>query len=264
MAKYLLIIRNTFEEYFIYRVNFLLWRLRNVLGFLTGYFLIKAIFTQGKVIYGYDLEKILTYLFSVSILRAVVFSSRTVDLAGVIQSGNLTNILIKPISPLLVWFSRDLADKILNIFFSLLELGLIIYLVKPPLFVQSNPFYLFLFLFLVGLALVLYFLINFLLSLVGFWTPEVWAPRFLFNILLNFFSGGIVPLDVLPKTVRLLFQLTPFPYLLFNPIAVYLGKVPLLVAAGMVLIGLFWMGVFYSLVQFFWQKGLLVYESEGR
>ena len=264
MGKYLLIIRNTLEEYFIYRVNFLLWRLRNILGFLTGYFLIKAIFTQGRVVYGYDLEKILTYLFSVSILRAIVFSSRTPDLAGVIQSGNLTNILIKPISVLKVWFVRDLADKSLNILFSLLELGFVIYLVKPPLFFQSNLPYLVLFVLLTVLALILYFFINFLLSLVGFWTPEIWAPRFLFNILVSFLSGGLVPLDALPKGVYILLQLTPFPYLLFNPIKVYLGQVDWLMGMGMVFIGLIWVGIFYLLVQFIWYKGLLVYQAEGR
>ena len=264
MFKYLLIIRNTFQEYFIYRVNFVMWRLRNVLGLLTGYFLIKAIFSQGKVIYGYDTEKILTYIFSVSILRAIVFSSRTIDLAGVIQSGDLTNILIKPVSILKFWFSKDLADKILNIGFSLIAIGLIVSLVKPLFFIQLNPVYIILFIFSVGLALLLYFLINFLLSLIGFWTPEVWAPRFLFSILINFFAGGLIPLDVFPEAVCFLFQLTPFPYLLFNPVTIYLGKVHWLTGAGMIFINLVWIGVFYLAVQYIWQKGLLVYQAEGR
>jgi len=264
MIKYLFIIRNTFEEYFIYRINFLFWRLRNILGLLTGYFFIKVVFGQEKILYGYDLEKILTYIFSVSVLRAVIFSSRVADLAGVIQTGDLTNLLLKPISTLRYYFSRDLADKVLNISFSLLELGVIIYLLKPPFFLQKNLFSLILFIFSAGLALLLYFFINFLLSLIGFWTPEVWAPQFLFGILLNFFSGGLIPLDVLPKPVQFVFQVTPFPYLLFNPMTVYLGKSSLLTALGMILISLVWIGIFYFLVRRVWQKGLLIYQAEGR
>lgn len=256
--------RNAFQEYFIYRVNFVMWRLRNVLGLVTGYFLIKAIFSQGKVIYGYDLERILTYIFSVSVLRAIVFSSRTADLAGQIQSGDLTNILLKPVSVLKVWFSKDLADRILNISFSLIEISLIIYLVKPPLFIQLNPLYIILFVVSTGLALTLYFFINFLLSLIGFWTPEIWAPQFLFSILLNFFAGGFIPLDVLPKNVSLFFQLTPFPYLLFNPLTIYFGRVDWLTAIGMIFVSLIWTGIFYLAVQYVWQKGLLIYQAEGR
>lgn len=264
MIKYLRVIHNTLQEYFIYRINFVFWRLRNVLGLLTGYFFIKAIFSQGKVLYGYDLERILTYIFFASVLRAIVFSSRTADLAGIIQVGDLSNLLLKPISVLKYYFFRDLADKILNIGFSLLELGMIIYFLKPPFLIQGNPLYLIFFTLLAGLALLLYFLISYLLSLVGFWTPEVWAPRFIFTILLDFFSGGIFPLDVFPKGVQLIFQVTPFPYLLFNPMIVYLGKASLLTSLGMIFISLIWIGFFYFLVQRVWQKGLLIYQGEGR
>ena len=264
MRKYLFVIRNTFQEYFIYRVSFVMWRFRSVLGLLTGYFLIKAIFSQGKIIYGYDLERILTYIFSVSVLRAIIFSSRTIDLAGAIQSGDLTNILIKPISAIKFWFSRDLADKILNIVFSLLELILIVYLMKPPFFIQLNPFYLLLFVFSITLAVLLYFLINYLLALIGFWTPEVWAPHFIFNILLNFFAGGLIPLDVLPKKVNIFFQLTPFPYLLFNPISIYLGKVHWSIGVSMIVVCSVWIGIFYLIIKRVWQKGLLIYQAEGR
>lgn len=264
MPKYLQIIKNTLEEYFIYRVNFLMWRVRNVLGLITGYFLIKAIFTEGRVIYGYDVERILTYIFTVSILRAIIFASRTADLAGVINSGDLTNYLIKPISTLKVWFTRDIADKVLNIIFCLLEVGLIVYLLKPPFFIQTNPVYIFTFLVLASLAVLLYFFINFLISLIGFWTPEVWAPRFIFTILFDFFSGGVIPLDVLPSSVYKLFQLTPFPYLLFNPINIWLGRVSLLGIFISLTITIFWIAIFYFTVQFVWQKGLRIYSAEGR
>lgn len=264
MKKHFQVIKNTLEEYFVYRLNFLMWRVRNILGLLTGYFLIKAIFTEGRVIYGYDLEKILTYIFTVSILRAIIFSSRTVDLAGVINSGALTNYLIKPISTLKVWFSRDIADKVLNIVFCLIEVGLIVYLLKPPVFFQTNLVYIFAFLASALLAIILYFFINFLIGLIGFWTPEVWAPRFIFTILFDFFSGGVIPLDVLPAPVYRLFQLTPFPYLLFNPINIWLGRTSLLGIFTSLTITIFWVAIFYFTVQFVWQKGLRIYSAEGR
>jgi len=264
MPKYLQLIKNTFQEYFVYRVNFLMWRVRNILGLLTGYFLIKAIFTEGRVIYGYDIERILTYIFTVSILRAIIFSSRTVDLAGVINSGDLTNYLIKPISTLKVWFTRDIADKALNIGFCLFEVGLIIYLFKPPFFIQTNPLHILAFIISAFLAILLYFFINFLMGLIGFWTPEVWAPRFIFTILMNFFSGGVVPLDVLPPSIYRLFQLTPFPYLLFNPVNIYLGRTSLFGIFASLAVVVFWIAVFYLAVQFIWQKGLRIYSAEGR
>lgn len=265
MRKYWQVIKITFEEYFVYRLNFLLWRFRSLVQLLVLYFLWQAAIPEGQVIFGYDQAKILTYILGTSIIRSFVLSSRSVDAAGEIASGDLSNFLLKPISYLKYWFAKDVTDKILNLFFSTIEISLIILLLKPPVIFQTNILFVIFAFLAILLGILLYFYLSFLLSLVAFWTPEnPWPMRFLFAIFLEFFAGGLFPLDILPKTIFKVLNLLPFPYLLFFPLNVYLGKLTIVEVLLGLGIGLFWILISYQAIRFVFQKGVKSYVAWGR
>ena len=116
--KYLQIIKITFQEYFEYRLNFLLWRLRNLISFLTLVIFWLAFYGGSNIVLDYQRSQLLTYVVGVAFLRSIILSSRSVDLAGQIRSGELTKLLLQPLRIFNFWFTRDLADKTLNIFFA--------------------------------------------------------------------------------------------------------------------------------------------------
>ncbi len=271
MRKYWQIIKNTWAEYSVYRLNFLVWRLRSFISFATIYFFWLALFSvpQGPgQFFGWSEREILTYILGVAVVRSVILSSRTIDVGGEITEGNLTNYLLKPLNFLRFWFSRDLADKVLNIFFTVFELSLFILILKPAVFVQTNPLILISVLLSIILATVLYFYINFFLGLIAFWTPEswsgVWGPRFVFTVILEFFAGTIFPLDLLPKSIFNLVQLTPFPYLIYFPLKIYLGQAGLMQMFLGFAVCLIWVGIWSLIVDKSWRAGLRVYAAEGR
>jgi ABC-type uncharacterized transport system permease subunit len=45
------------------------------------------------------------------------------------------------------------------------------------------------------------FFINMLFGFLAFWAPDVWAPRFLFFVIMFFVSGSTFPLDIYPEIV---------------------------------------------------------------
>lgn len=273
MKKYWQVIKATWQEYGVYRLNFLVWRLRSFISFVTIYFFWWAVFlpagrqVPGEV-FGWQQEKILTYIMGVAFIRSIVLSSRTIDVGGEINQGSLTNYLLKPINFLTYWFSRDIADKFLNVFFTIIELTLFFLILKPDLIWQNHIFYLLFFILAIILATILYFYLNFFLGIIAFWTPEswsgVWGPRFVFSIILEFFAGTIFPLDILPAPVFNLIQLTPFPYLIYFPLKIYLGQVNFWQIFTGFTICLFWLGIWYSIVEKTWRAGLKVYAAEGR
>lgn len=268
MKKYLQVIKNTWQEYGVYRLNFLVWRLRSFIGFLTIYFFWGAVFGSRGEVFGWRQEQILTYILGVAFIRSIILSSRTIDVGGEINQGNLTNYLLKPLNFLSYWFSRDVADKTLNIFFTIIELTLFFLIVKPPFIIQTNFWFLAVCFVSILLSTVLYFYINFFLGVIAFWTPEswsgVWGPRFVFSIILEFFAGTLFPLDILPKPIFALIQLTPFPYLVFFPLKIYLGQVNFLQIFSGFSVCLFWLGIWYLIVEKIWRAGLRVYAAEGR
>lgn len=264
MRKYWLVFKNTISEYFIYRLNFLAWRLRVIFRILTLYFFWLAVFKNQGLIFSYEKKEILTYILGVSIIGSIVIASRSVDIAGEINQGNLTNYLLKPISYFKFWFVKDLVDKFLNIIFSFLEIGLILFFLKPEIFYQkefSNYFFLFL---VIPFSVLLYFYFNCLLGMVAFFTPETWAVRFIFTILLEFLAGGFFPLDVLPKNIYSFLTLLPFPYFLFFPLKIYLGRLSILEIRNGFFILISWLLLMNFIVRKVWQKGLKIYAAEGR
>ncbi|MDO8551291.1 MAG: ABC-2 family transporter protein [bacterium] len=263
--KYLQVFKITIREYLVYRLNFLLWRFRAVVGILVLYFLWQTAIPHGTTLFGYDQAKILTYILGTSIIRSIVLSSRSLDVAGQIASGDLVNFLIKPISYIRYWFSKDLADKFLNITFSFFEIIVLIFLLKPPFIIQTDIGLLALTTVAVLIGMILYFYISFFLSLIAFWSPEnPWPVRFLFDILVGFFAGGLFPLDILPKAIFDIFKILPFGYLLFFPLEIYLGNIDFSnIATGMI-ISLLWLFVISQLTRLMFQKGLRDYSAWGR
>ncbi len=264
MNKYSLIAKNTWDEYMQYRLNFVMWRVRNVLRLIVVYFLWWAIFSTQNTILGYNQSQLLTYILATSIISSIVFSTKTQDIGSEINSGDLSNLLLKPVSVFKYWISRDVGDKLLNISFSIVEVIILTILLKPSIFIQTNFIFLFLMFLAISISLILYFFISLILSFFGFWTPDVWGPRFLFFITLEFFAGGLFPLDMLPKPLFTLLSLLPFNYLLFFPIKIYLGQLDYPSIFQGFVISILWVGILYKIVQKVWHKGLAVYGAYGR
>jgi ABC-2 type transport system permease protein len=264
VKKYLTLIRLSWSNGFVYRLNFLMWRVRLVLTLLTSYFLWQAVFNGRTEIFGYSQNQMLSYIMLAAVLQSVVLASRSIDLAGVINSGELSNIIIRPISNLWYWLSRDAADKALNLIFSVVEIFLLVIVLRPPLAWPDFSHSAISLLLILPLATLLYYFINYLFGLTGFWTNEVWAPRFLLMVVMQFLAGLMFPLDVLPQNIQHFAAWTPFPYLVYFPAQVILGKIG---DAGLVN-GLaataVWTVIFGIMVEIVWRRGLRVYGAEGR
>lgn len=267
MRKYLQVFKISFAQEFVYRVNFIMWRVRNVLQFFLIFFLWDTIYTKpGSVIFGYDKAKILTYVFGLLIVRAFVFSARAVDVGGEVANGDLSNYLLKPVNYFKYWLTRDLSSKALNLIFASFEIIILVLLLKPPFFIQTSPLPLLGFFMAVGLAIFIYFTILFISAAVPLWIPEAaWGSQFLTTVIFaEFLSGAVFPIDILPMNLQKVINLTPFPYLIFFPLQVYLGKI----SGGEFIKGLgvsfIWAILLAVGMNALWKIGLKAYQSQGR
>lgn len=264
MRKYLQLAKLTFEEYFVYRLNFVLWRFRSFISFLTLLFFWLAIYGDRSEFLDYQKSQMLTYVVGIAFLRSLVLASRSADLAGQVRSGELNKFFLQPLSTARYWLTRDLVDKFLNLSFVILEIGVIVSLLNLPFWLPQNPTTYFIFLAITILALFLYFFISFSLSIVAFWTEEIWATRWLFGVIfLEFFAGALFPIDVLPSALQKIIYLTPFPYLIFFPLKIWLEQVSLAVAIQSIFICSAWLVFFYWLARFLWRKGAKNYGAYG-
>lgn len=264
MNKYLAVVKLSLQEYFVYRLNFILWRVRIVLSILITFFLWQAAYSGKQVIFNYTLPQMLTYIILLSFIHGVVLSTQTNRVSEEIAWGNLSNFLIRPINYFYHCLSRDFADKIVNTVCSVMEITLLIVLFKPPVFLQTNLSILLFFALSVMLAAFIYFLVNMLLSIIGFWSKEVWAPRFIFYIVVAFLAGTYFPLDIVPSGIYRMLQFLPFTYMVFFPLKIYLGNFDLPFLLTGFLVSILWSVILAFLLKVVWRKGLRKYTAEGR
>ncbi len=256
MKKIKIIFKTTLKEYFVYRLNFLLWRLRTFLNLLIILFLWEAGLNSTPS----SLEKqaFFSYLIYAITISYLVLGTRTTDIAAEINSGTIINLLLKPISFFRFYFFKDLADKMINLSFALFEafIALQIFQIKliPPQQIVPGTI-------LLINGIMISFFINLLLSFIGFWSRETWGPRFIFFILVSFLSGAYFPLHLLPKTIYSLLLLTPFPYLYYLPTKIFLGeKFPFFI----ILSSFFWCFLSYLIAKKVWQLGNKNFSFWGR
>lgn len=264
MKKYLAVARITLANILEYRWDFLIGQLRVTLLLITLYFLWTQIISTRINIFGFSKNQIITYIFLAAILRQFTLTTTADQIAAELQSwGKFFSYLLRPIGYFRYWFTVDLVYKIANLVLILVIASLFInffniYFINPP---EISS--LFLFILSILIAIFLNFYAAILVSATGFWTSQVWGLQFFLVLIMEFSAGVYFPIDVLPQSFRSIIQLTPFPYLLYYPIAIFLGKLSPEASIRAIFIGLLWLTIIYALTKFIWQKGLKAYEAWG-
>jgi ABC-2 type transport system permease protein len=112
----------------------------------------------------------------------------------------------------------------------------------------------------------MFFGLMVLVNFVSFWFPEGgWASQFLIIVIFTeFLSGAIFPIDILPEAIQNVLYALPFPYLMFFPLQVYLGKLSMdAILQGLLISGI-WMTVMIFAVNQVWARGIKKYSAVGR
>ena len=263
MEKYWRLLKISWENGFVYRTSLVMWRLRQFLGTLMALTVWTVVFTGQSSTFGYSQETMITYVFTVSFLQSMVLSSALNGLAQQIHDGRISYELLKPVNIYLYLGAQELADKLKNVAFIVIE-TVVLFLIFRPVLALPDPATLVVFLVWVITGTVLYFLISLLFGSLGFWSPETWGPRFLFFMFLDFTAGKLFPLDILPQVIQRVLYLTPFPYLSFIQTQLFLGRLTGAEAVTNSLGLVVWLGLAAVLVKVVWHRGIKSYSAVGQ
>ena len=119
------------------------------------------------------------------------------------------------------------------------------------------------FLLSVFLTAMLQFLISFTMAMLAFWVLEVSTFIFILFAIEYIAGGHLFPLDILPTMISDALNFTPFPYQMFFPVSVYLGKTSGAVLGWGLIVQVLWVVVMYSVARFIWSRGVRKYAAFG-
>ncbi len=267
MTKYWHVINIGIQNNLTYRFNFLARTLFGLIPLVAILYVWRTIYeSKGAAakVGDYALPEMISYYLLVTIVDALTaVNEDDWQIAADIKDGNISQFLMKPIDyltyRLCLFFSGRLTYvAVAAIPLSLFVLSLHDYFLGPKSLAVFG-------LFLVSTALtaLLQFFVSYALAMLAFWVMEVSTFIFIVYAFEYIASGHLFPLDILPKSIASIFFFLPFPYQLYFPVSIYMGKstgAELVAGLG---VQLAWVLIAYAFARFAWARGISKYSAAG-
>jgi ABC-2 type transport system permease protein len=268
VQKYFHAINIGFQNNLTYRFNFLTRTLFGFIPLTATIYLWQTIYAgkpaDAATVATYSLSQMISYYLVVAIVDALTaVNEDDWQIAADIKDGNISQFLLKPVDYLWFRLSLFLAGRVTYLTVACVPLILFIlwqreHFVLPPDFATLGTF-----LFSVSLTALLQFFISYSMAMLAFWVLEVSTFIFILFAFEYIASGHLFPLSILPPAVEQALFFTPFPYQLYFPVSIYMGKV----TGDELIRGLFiqagWVVAAYLLARFAWRRGIKKYSAVG-
>ncbi|HZI31804.1 MAG TPA: ABC-2 family transporter protein [Candidatus Binatia bacterium] len=212
-------------------------------------------FTQSQMIFYYLLVAV------VDVLTAV--NEDDWQIAADIREGNISQFLLKPVDYLWYRLSLFVSGRIAFVAMASVPLAVFLLCFRQNVLAPAGGLALGVFLVSLVFTALLQFFISYAMAMLAFWLLEISTFIFILFAFEYIASGHLFPLDILPAGVKHVLYFTPFPYQLYFPIQVYLGKVAGVELWHGLAMQCLWVLAAYVFARFMWRRGIKKYSAFG-
>jgi ABC-2 type transport system permease protein len=267
MKKYLHVINIGLQNNLQYRFNYLTRTLFSFIPLFAMVSLWRTIytgnshagtssgFTEAQMIFYYILVAV------VDVLTAV--NEDDWQIAADIREGNISQFLLKPVDYLWYRLCLFVSGRIAFVMMACLPLAIFIFCFRAYVVPPADSVALMIFPVALVLTALLQFFISYAMAMLAFWLLEISTLIFILFAFEYLASGHLFPLDVLPPLLKEILFLTPFPYQLYFPISIYLGRVTGVEMWHGLIIQALWVLAAYFFARFMWRRGIKKYSAFG-
>jgi ABC-2 type transport system permease protein len=260
--KYLHLVSIGIQEAIEYKAAFFVFVLSAFFPIIVKYYLWTAIYKNSSTVFGYSYTEMISYTVISSLVSKITITGFKGDVNDDIKNGGLNKYLVRPIDYSLYRICNYIGNKIIQF--------LIVIVVPFSILIPFNIYDLqieygniVLFLIALILALTQNFYMFYALSLSTFWLKEAWGVFILADIIINFLSGGLFPLEAFGDTFVNISKYFPFQYTIYFPSNVLSGKLDLEDIVYGMAIQIFWTILFVLISRMVWRAGTKIYTANG-
>ncbi|HCL92314.1 MAG TPA: ABC-2 family transporter protein [Verrucomicrobiota bacterium] len=267
MKKYWHVINIGIQNSLTYRFNFLARALFGLVPLIAMLYVWQKIYAgkgAGTSVGSYSLAGMISYYLLITVVDALTAVNEDDWLiAADIKDGNISQLLLKPIDYLWYRLCLYLSGRLTYLAVAFIPLALFFACFRSYLEPPADGVALAAFLLSTALTALLQFFMSYAMAMLAFWVLEVSTFIFILYAFEYIASGHLFPLDILPRGLEQALYFTPFPYQLYFPVSVYIGK-----AAGMdllrgLLVQASWVIAAYGAARFAWRRGIKHYSAVG-
>lgn len=210
-----------------------------------------------------ELNNLLQFFFIYYLVREPLSTGRLGKyMTQAIMRGDINTYLTRPLSftlaQVIKLFTTIVARSIVP--FLIVIIAIFVYPeILAPESLLSGVFFI---LFMI-ISTVIWNLIIAIFSIPAFYGTETGHLRTVLDLVLNIFTGALIPAQYYPAQIKEFLTYTPIPYIGYYPIEIYQNgwqNVNLLQGA---ITAIFWMISLYVLFNILYKKGLRSYEAVG-
>ena len=241
------------SSYFgIFRMNFkgeLQYRAKAISGVVTQvfwglmYIYLYTAFMGGKIIDGFSLEQMKTYVWLGQAFLVIRFIDLPKNCAKEIENGNICYKFIRPINLYNQWYAEHLGYKLSATILRCFPLLIVAFIMPPSIRMMLPVSFVAFLLFLIALILgsMLTSAISMIIVYLTFKTLSSKGTVNICNTVCGILGGLYIPLIFMPQSIQNILNYLPFRFILDLPARIYIGNIDPLEALIFIGISVFWL-----------------------
>jgi ABC-2 type transport system permease protein len=263
MKKYFEVAKITFKAQLAYRFDVIFGALLSLFRILLAFILWSVIFKGKDEIAGFTFGMMITYYILISFFRRLDLAEQIVwQMQEEIREGQFTKYLVRPVKPLwfFVWASFAKSAFVLGI--NLLATFLYAAIFHRYFTFHANFSVCFSAFLICLFGLNFLILLNYFIGVLSFKFIEVTAFNILKGVILEFLTGALIPLAILPIWLQDGMRIFPFYYIYYYPTMLVLNReIDKIPEASLLLIG--WNVLMFLIVSTAYKSLRRKYEGVG-
>lgn len=207
-----------------YKARSIMWMMHSLIWVFVFSAVWLSIYSEDQIIEGFSRYDIVTYFIGLLIIEHIVESFIAEDLNRKIREGGVSQLLLKPVSIMRYLYFDHLGYRITRIGVYLLVFSGAFLFFDAPFSVPQH-WYMWLFMILAMIiGNFIAFFLSFIIGCLAFWFEEISHFIMVYWIVTTIPRGWSGPIDFLPTTLRHVFELLPWNYILYFPLMLFLEK----------------------------------------
>lgn len=227
MKKYLSFFRMSFSMGLQYRTAALAGMTTQFFWGMMEILLYKAFYTANAEAFPMSFSATVDYIWLQQAFLAVFAAwLLDADIFDCIVNGNVAYELCRPIGIYAMWFARSAANRLSRVLLRCVPILAVALLLPEPygISIPSSPELFALFLLSLALSFLVSVSFYMLIYILSFYTISAAGLRLMIASVVEFFSGGGIPLPFFPDRVRAVLELLPFASMQNVPLRIYSGS----------------------------------------
>jgi len=233
----------------------------NTIAMAIYVFFWRAVYASTSSIAGLELQQTLNYVLMAQVFLPVADTFLMWEIGYRLREGLIAIELLRPVNLMAYFYTQYLANMLSFLAWNIpmaLVATLLFGLRWPTDFATWGVF-----LVSVFLARTVLYFFDWILACITFYTTEVWGLGVLLTGFGLFASGALVPLVMMPDWLQKILELLPFAQVVYVPIGLLTGILPITEAPRLWLVQLAWIAGLAAFSQFFFKIAIRKVTVQG-